>query len=240
MTSSTLKRYAPIILLTLLAAALVMADLPERLSPATALASAERAIAWAASWPLTTFASLAGLVALTTAVGFPGAVAVFAAAGFLLGVPAAMGAAALGNAIGTSVLFFALRNAFFQPPAGDLPDTGTMQRIRTGFARYPLAYALFLRALPVLPNGAATAALAAVRCPWSIFLTASVLGPQANAALMGWLGAQFAREMQAGRPIDINTLADPRWWLPLALLAALTLVPIALKRRNARPAIAKP
>ncbi len=234
-----MKRFAPLVAVALLALTLAIAGLPERLQPGALLANSERALAWAAGWPIATFACLAGLVALTTAVGFPGAVAVFAAAGFLLGVPTAMGAAALGNAVGTSLLFFALRNAFFQSAAQTVPDASAMQRIRTGFARHPLAYALFLRAVPILPNGAATAALAAVRCPWPIFLTASMLGPQANAALIGWMGAQFARDVQSGRPIDISTLGDPRWWLPLALLAALMLLPVALKRRRARGIIAK-
>lgn len=240
MTTSTLRRFAPIIALAVLAAILINAGLAERLSPQTLIGGAGHALAWAAANPVATFAALAGTIALTTAVGLPGAVAVFAAAGFLLGVPAAMAAAAAGNLAGTSILFFALRHAFFQPADSNLPDAGAMQRIRAGFTRNPLAYALFLRALPILPNGAATAVLAMVRCPWPIFLTASALGPQGNAALMGWLGAQFAADLASGRAINLDTLADPRWWLPLAALAALTLLPIALRRCMAGGGVAKP
>jgi uncharacterized membrane protein YdjX (TVP38/TMEM64 family) len=240
MTGPLLKRFAPLLVLMALAVFLVVAGVPGRLAPESLIGGAERALTWSSTRPFDTFALLAAAIALTTAVGLPGAAAVFAAAGFLLGVPAAMGAAALGNVVGTSALYFALRHAFFRPAPDDLPDASAMQRIRAGFARSPLLYALFLRALPMLPNGAATAALAAVRCPWSIFLIASAIGPQGNAALMGWLGSQFAREIAEGRAIDLAMLSDPRWWLPLLLLALLILVPVMLRRRSTRSVVAKP
>lgn len=227
-----LKRYLPLLLLAALAVALIVLGVPARLAPAAMFDDATTLLGLASSRPLTVFALLCASIALTTAVGLPGAVVLFAIAGFLLGVPAAMAAAAVGNTIGTSALFFALRKAFFRPKPDALPDAGAMSRIRAGFARNPLAYALFLRAMPVLPNGAVTAALAAVRCRWPTFLLAGALGPQANAALMGWLGAQLAYEVRAGRGLNLDTLGDPRWWLPLALLALLMLVPAVLRRRR--------
>jgi uncharacterized membrane protein YdjX (TVP38/TMEM64 family) len=225
-------RLLPLLVLAAIAVALLLWGLPERLRPEALLDDASDFLGLASSRPATTFILLAGIIALVTAVGLPGAVAVFAAAGFLLGVPAAMAAAATGNLVGTSVLFAALRTAVFRPSGAPAPDAGTVERLRAGFQRHPLAYALFLRAMPVLPNGIATATLAALHCRWPAFLAASALGPQANAALMGWLGAQLALDVRAGQGLDAAAFADPRWWLPMLLLALLMLVPVLLRRRG--------
>lgn len=224
-------RLLPLLVLAAIAVALLLWGLPDRLRPEALLDDASDFLGLAGSRPVTTFALLAGIIALVTAVGLPGAVAVFAAAGFLLGVPAAMAAAAVGNVLGTSVLFAALRTAMVRPGAAPAPDAGTVERLRAGFQRHPLAYALFLRALPVLPNGIATATLAALHCRWPAFLIASAVGPQANAALMAWLGAQLAVDVRAGQGLDAGAFTDPRWWLPMLLLALLMLVPVLLRRR---------
>jgi uncharacterized membrane protein YdjX (TVP38/TMEM64 family) len=226
-------RLLPLLVLAAIAVTLLLWGLPERLRPEALLDNASDFLGLASSRPATTFALLTGLIALVTAVGLPGAVAVFAAAGFLLGIPAAMASAALGNVLGTSVLFAALRTAMVRPDAAPAPDAGTVERLRAGFLRHPLPYALFLRAMPMLPNGIATATLAALHCRWPTFIAASALGPQANAALMGWLGAQLALDVRAGRGLDAAGFADPRWWLPMLLLALLMLVPVLLRRRRA-------
>lgn len=224
-------RLLPLLVLVAIALALLLWGLPDRLRPAALLDDASDFLGLASSRPATTFMLLCGLIAVVTAVGLPGAVAVFAAAGFMLGVPAAMAAAAIGNVMGTSVLFAAVRTAMVRPMAAPAPDAGMVERLRAGFLRHPLAYALFLRAMPVLPNGIVTATLAALHCRWPTFIAASALGPQANAALMGWLGAQLALDVRAGRGLDAAGFSDPRWWLPMLLIAVLMLVPALLRRR---------
>lgn len=236
------RRYLLLLILAALAAALVLSGAAERLTPDALMREASHWLGLASSRPALTFALLCLAIALITAVGLPGAVPVFAAAGFLLGVPAAIASAAIGNLIGPTILFIALRTAIFRTPTERLPDNGLMRALRTGFARNKLAYALFLRAMPILPNGMATAVLASLRCPMPVFLAASVIGPLANAALMGWLGGQLAREVRAGHPIDAATLTDPRWWLPLLLLAISMLLPVLIRRRmtTPEPPLAKP
>jgi uncharacterized membrane protein YdjX (TVP38/TMEM64 family) len=226
-----IRRFLPLLLLFVVAVSALALGLPERLTPDALTAEASHWLGLSSSRPWLTFSLICTAIALVTAIGLPGAFVLFAAAGFLLGVPAAMAAAALGNAAGTSILFFALRAAFFKPSTQQRPDEGALHRIRAGFERNRFAYALFLRALPVLPNGAVTIALSALRCSWPVFIASSAFGPQANAVLMGWLGAQLALDLRAGRTIDANLLADPRWWLPALIIALLALVPILLRRR---------
>lgn len=226
-----IRRYLPLLLLTALAALLLALGALEWLSPDKLMREAVHLLGLASNRPVLTFTLLCIAITATTAVGLPGAVPLFAVAGFLLGVPAAIASAAIGNLIGPTILLFALKIAFFRQLNENLPDIGIMAKLRTGFSRNRLAYALFLRAMPILPNGMATAALASLRCPLSIFLAVSVIGPLANAALMGWLGAQLAYDVRAGRAIDVAVLTDMRWWLPLSLLALLMLLPIAIRHR---------
>lgn len=225
------RHYLPLLLLVACASLLLALGALERLVPDNLLRETSHLLGLASSRPALTFSLLCAAIAATTAVGLPGAVPLFVAAGFLLGVPAAIGSAVIGNLVGPTILFVALKTAFFREFEHSLPDAGMMEKLRAGFARNRLAYALFLRAMPILPNGMATAALASLRCPLPIFLMASALGPLANAALMGWLGAQLARDVRTGHPIDASTLTDPRWWLPLLLLACVMLLPILIRRR---------
>jgi uncharacterized membrane protein YdjX (TVP38/TMEM64 family) len=227
----TWLRFLPLIVLAALAVTALALGLPARLAPERLLADASDFLGLASSRPLITFALLCIFVAVVTAVGLPGAFAVFAAAGFLLGVPAAMLAAAIGNTIGTSLLMLALKHAFFGDDRTPKADQGTLARLRKDFSRHPFAYALALRAMPVLPNGVVTATLAALRCPWPGFLASSALGPQMNAGLMAWMGSELAYEVRAGNPLEFDTLTRPGLWLPMLLVVVLALAPTLIRRR---------
>ena len=88
--------------------------------------------------------------------------------------------------------------------------------------------------MPVLPNGVVTATLAALRCPWPSFLAASAVGPQVNAALLGWMGAELAYEVRAGRPLQLETLGRPGLWMPMLLVVVVALLPPLLRNRRER------
>lgn len=246
-----LLRLLPLLLLLAGAVALVVFGGLEQLAPDNLLRRANSWLDFAGQNPWTSLTALTGVIIASTALGLPGAAALFGVAGFLLGVPMALIAAGLGNMLGTAILYLAIRAAFPRDgdgvrsdaatvdapvatgPAASAPlDAGMLARARAQFRRNPLAFALFLRAVPVAPNGVNTALLAALRCPWPIFLTSSALGPLPNAALLAWLGTQLADEARAGRIPDASVLADPRWWLPLALIALLALAPLLLRRRR--------
>src|SRR5690606_27354461 len=143
---------------------------------------------------------------------------------------AAMLAAGVGNTLGTSALLLALKRAFFSSDKAPRADPGTLARQRHDFAGHPFAYALAMRAMPMLPNGVVTATLAALRCPWPSFLAASALGPQLNALPLGWLGAELAWEVRAGRPLKVEMLSRPGVWLPMLAVLLLALLPPLLRR----------
>ncbi len=225
-------RYLPLLAIIAAAVALVGSGLLEQLAPESLLRRANTWLDFAHGQPLLTLAALVGAIIAATAMGLPGAAALFGAGGFLVGVPLTLLAAALGNMAGTAILYQAIRSAFGRPDDGTAVDAGLLARARNRFRRNPFAFALFLRAIPVAPNGMNTALLAALRCPWPTFLASSALGVLPNAALLSWLGNELANEARQGRLPDASVLADPRWWLPLALIALLALAPLLLKRRS--------
>ncbi len=228
-------RYLPLTLIVLLAATLLLAGAPDRLRPDALLAEATQLMAWAELRPLVWTLLMAGLIAGLTASGLPGAAAVFLLAGFLVGLIPALLAAIAGNVVGTCALYFALRQALFRSPPAPRPP-----RLIASFRDRPFVYALLLRAIPVVPNGATTTILAALRCPWPSFIAASAIGHLPNAGLLAWLGAQAAVDLRAGRALDADLLSDPRWWLPLALIAVLAALSLLLRRRQRRPIGAMP
>ncbi|MBX3727221.1 MAG: VTT domain-containing protein [Xanthomonadales bacterium] len=227
-----LLRLLPLLLLGLVAVALVASGNLERLTPTALLDQASSFLGLASSRPLLTAALLALAIALVSTLGLPGAAGLFAAAGFLLGVGPALAAAMVGTVLGTSVLYATLRLALSASRELDPRASRAATQWQDRFRRSPLLFALFLRALPVLPNGIATAVLALLRCPWPVFIAASAIGPLGNAGLLAWLGSQLAFELRSGRPLRAEMLGDPRWWLPLLALSLLVLVPALLRSRR--------
>lgn len=231
-------RYLPLLVIVAAAVALIYSGLLDQLAPDSLLQRANTWLDFAGDHPVLTLLGLFGAITAATALGLPGAAALFGAGGFLIGVPLTLIAAALGNMVGTAILYQAIRAAFGrrdtgQPGSdGHHVDAGLLARARSRFQRNPFAFALFLRAIPVAPNGVNTALLAALRCPWPTFLASSALGVLPNALLLSWLGNELASEARQGRLPDASLLADPRWWLPLALIALLALAPVLLSRRK--------
>ena len=225
-------RFLPLLAIVAAAIALIGSGLLEQLAPESLLGRANTWLDFASDRPLMTLIGLYGAITAATAMGLPGAAALFGVGGFLIGVPLTLIAAAFGNMTGTAILYQAIRSAFGRRDDGNVLDAGLLARARSRFQRNPFAFALFLRAIPVAPNGMNTALLAALRCPWPTFLATSALGVLPNALLLSWLGNELAKEARQGRLPDASVLADPRWWLPLALIALLALAPLLLKRRN--------
>ncbi|MDZ3823831.1 MAG: VTT domain-containing protein [Pseudoxanthomonas sp.] len=230
--TTRLLRLLPLVLLAAAAAALLATGALHWLAPTAVLAQASDFLGLASSRPWLTGALLASAIAAVSALGLPGAAGLFAVSGFLLGVVPALAVAMAGTVLGTSVLFAALRLALSASRSLDPRASRVAAQSQQRFQRSPLLFALFLRALPVLPNGIATAVLALLRCRWPVFIAASAIGPLGNAGLLAWLGSQLAFELRSGRPLHAEMLADPRWWLPLLALALLVLVPALLRSRR--------
>jgi uncharacterized membrane protein YdjX (TVP38/TMEM64 family) len=127
--------------------------------------------------------------------------------------------------LGALILFLASRHAFGDHSHSHAP--GLVSRLRGGYLAQPIAYTFFLRLVP-LPVGGVPVALAWLRCPLWLFVTATALGGLAMTGIETWLGASLARNIGANQAIGTDLLHDPQVLWPMLGLVLLACVPIAI------------
>lgn len=171
-----------------------------------------------------------GLLTLVTATGIPASILVIIGGGLVFGEVQGTALSSVGLLLGSLLLFLASRFAF---EAGRRPAPKLAERLRHGYARHPLNYTLFLRFVPVFPFGGVSVALAWLRCPLWLFVTATYLGGTLMLIFETAIGADLGRNLQSGVRLDWRLLLDPHLLLPLGALAALALLPILIHRRSA-------
>lgn len=222
-----LRAFAPLLLLALLGVALLASGALDRFDPHH-IAQQEADLRGGIHlhpW----FGALAQIGAMTLAVatGIPGAVVIVLAGGMLFGVFEGTVYSAVGSALGATLLFFASRAAFADRSA---PAPALVEKLRAGYHAYPVSYAMFLRLVPFFPFGAITVALAWLRCPLWLFLTATVLGGTVMIAFETALGAGLTETIAREGHVSLGVLAHRDVLLPLLGMAALALAPIVLSQ----------
>lgn len=155
--------------------------------------------------------------------------------GFLFGTAFGTGYSLVGSTLGAVAVFALARSGL----AHRIPRWHPLlRRLHAGFQRDALEYVIALRLLPVMPFGIVHVAAAAFGVPLRIFTLGTFVGMIPFVLIWAALGADLDQIAASGKRIDIGTLASSRVLLPLFALAALALVPVAIRRireRLARP-----
>jgi len=141
--------------------------------------------------------------------------------------------------LGALILFLASRRAFGDHKHGERAP-GLVSRLRGGYLAQPISYTFFLRLVPFFPFGGVTVALAWLRCPLWLFVTATALGGLAMTGIETWLGASLAKNIGENKAISTDLLHDPQVLWPMIGLVLLALVPIAVNKLRAPKASAPP
>ncbi len=170
------------------------------------------------------------LTALTT-MGLPGGAVMVIVGGIFLGIIEGALYCIIGDGIGATLLYLAAKRAMND--GDDHPTGALVERLRTGFSQHPVSYALFLRLVPVFPFGAVSVALAWLGCRYKMFLTTSIVGIVPAQLVYAALGASIAPTLAAHQPINSALFSQPRFVVPLVVLALLSLVPVLLGLRRA-------
>lgn len=175
-------------------------------------------LAWSAARPVVLGVALASALTLLVASGLPGGVVILVAGGALFGTLAGAAIGLFGNTVGGTLLFLATRQ-LMAGGTGQAPRW--VYRVRAGFERSPVAYALFLRLAPVFPFGAASIALAWLRCRPLMFVVTSALGVLPATLIFAALGAGLSGAFSSPEPVDAGILRLPSVWIPLVALGVL-------------------
>lgn len=227
---STLARLSPILLLVLLAVVLgrQLDDLrieDLRLHEAELRQSiAER--------PVLVVGGFVALYAGATAAFLPVGIVLMLGAGFLLGPWLGAAACVAGNTGGALIAYLAAR--YSGRSLHRRAQAGRLGPFIDGFGRNAFAYMLALRLLPFSPFGLVNLAAGVARAPIRPFLAATVVGAIPTCLIYTHLGAGLGTVFRAGRAPDVSIMTEPRIFVPLLCLAALSLGGALISRRRHR------
>jgi uncharacterized membrane protein YdjX (TVP38/TMEM64 family) len=165
--------------------------------------------------------ALAAYIA-TTALSIPSGTLFALLLGFLFGRWVATALVLVGAAIGTSLLFLAVRHLFAHAVRRRLGPKAT--RVEAGFAKNAFGWMLFLRLTPMVPYWLVNLVPAITSIRIGTYALATVLGIVPITLVVTSLGERL------GQIESLHDLLAPETLLLLALLGVLALVPVALRQ----------
>lgn len=221
-----LRAFLPLIVLIAIGIALIASGALDRFQPAQLGAEQVRLRALVAEYPVLSALAQIVVVMLGISTGIPGIIVLIFAGGMLFGIIPGTILSGIGTTLGATILFLASRSAFAHGSGGGVPLL--VEKLRAGYHAFPFSYTMFLRLVPFFPFGGVTVALAWLRCPLWLFLTATAIGGTVMIAFETALGAGLAETIAREGTVSLNLFAHKRVILPMLGLAVLALVPIVL------------
>jgi len=232
-----LRAFLPLIVLIAIGAALLFSGALDRFQPSRIGAEQQNLRLLIAQYPVLARLTQVVIVMLGISTGIPGVIVLIFAGGMLFGIVEGTILSSIGTTLGALILFLASRSAFSHGTGGGAPLL--VERLRSGYHSFPFSYTLFLRLVPFFPFGGVTVALAWLRCPLWLFLTATALGGTVMIAFETALGAGLAETIARQGAVSLDVFAHKRVILPLLGMAVLALAPIVLgqlRRLGNKPA----
>lgn len=187
-------------------------------------------LAWVAAHRLTAAALFVLSYVLTTALALPHAALLTVVGGLLFGPVAGTVLTVSGATTGGVILLLVLRSAFGNTLARQrqrIPASMQLRLKRDGFS-----YLLALRLVPLFPFWLVNLAVAVAGIRLAVFVPATLLGIAPASFVLGSIGAGLGGVLAQGREPDLSVLVSPRILLPLLGLAALSLLPVLVRRRS--------
>jgi uncharacterized membrane protein YdjX (TVP38/TMEM64 family) len=188
--------------------------------------------AWVAAQPVLAAALFAAIYAAVVALSLPFGAPLSITGGLLFGTVAGTALVVLGATSGAVLLFLLLRGVFAPALAPLLARRAApfLDRLRPGLERDGFAYLLALRLIPAVPFWLLNLAPPLVGMRLAPFAAATVLGIVPLTLVLTGIGAGIGGVLAGGGQPDLSVLRSPGVLLPLAGLAALSLLPVAWRR----------
>ncbi len=186
---------------------------------------------WVAETGLLACLIYAAFYAVIVAFSIPGAAVMTIAGGFLFGPWLGAALTVIGATVGAVAVFLAARYAladFLRARAG-----GAIRRMEDGFRANALSYILFLRLVPIFPFWLVNLVPAFVGVGLGTYLLGTFIGIIPGSVVYSLVGDSVGALLEAGENVDLGTVFEPRFLLPVIGLALLALVPVAYHKLKA-------
>jgi uncharacterized membrane protein YdjX (TVP38/TMEM64 family) len=225
-------RFAPIIVIAALAAAVLASGLLRHLSLHELAHRRHELVGFVERHPAASLAAYVGAFVLLIVACLPGPSVMTVAGGLLFG-PVVGGAAALASCvIGATIVFLACRTAFGDWAARRAGPTAA--RIEAGFRSNAFSYLLAMRLMPAAPFFLVNIAAGLARIRLSTLIVATLIGAAPASFIFASLGAGLSEAVRRHAPLDASLLLRPEVAAPLTILALMSLTPALWRVWRAR------
>jgi len=173
----------------------------------------------------------AACYAVIVAFSIPGAAVMTIAGGFLFGPWLGAVLTVIGATAGAAAVFLAARYAladFLRARASD-----AILRMEDGFCANALSYMLFLRLVPVFPFWLVNLVPAFLGVGFGTYLLGTFIGIIPGSVVYSLLGDGVGAVLEAGGDVDLGTIFEPRFLLPVVGFALLALAPVVYRKIKA-------
>lgn len=169
------------------------------------------------------------LYIILVALSFPGASFFTVLAGFLFGIYLGTLYVLIGATTGSLLIFLLVRKIFtrFFKSKNKLP-----QKMQSGFQKNAVSYLLFLRLLPIFPFWAVNIAAALFNVDLFVFVIITFIGIIPGTLIYVVLGSGLASIFMQNQEPNMLIIFEPKLFIPLALLAIFSLLPIIYRRKR--------
>ena len=225
-------RFGPAALLILALVLLTRSGLLGRLSLDTLRSSRMVLFGFVHAHPVESLLAYLAVYAGCVALSLPAALLLTLTGGFLFGPWIGGLAAAFGCTIGATGVFLISRLT-----VGDAVEARTGPRVRAlaeEIRKDAFFYLLTLRLIPVAPFWLANVAAGLIAIPARTFVVATFVGILPPDIIFAGVGSGLGALFESGRAVTPHALITPGIMLPLAGLAALSILPILYQRRRNR------
>jgi len=234
-SKSRWRRAAPIAVVILALGLFFVAGLHQYFSLEVLRENRETLRAWVDASPLIAIGLFMLAYAAAVAISFPGASILTVFGGFLFGLWPGVPVIVLAATLGAYIIFLASKTAL-----GDILGkraSGFAKRMERGFREDELSYMFLLRLVPVFPFWAINIAAGLLSVSSRNFLIGTLFGIIPGTFVYTSIGAAAGAAFDAGENVTLSgILFKPETLLPIIGLAALSLLPVILKRFNKRAA----
>jgi uncharacterized membrane protein YdjX (TVP38/TMEM64 family) len=238
----SLRRLAPLAVLVAVLALALGFDLQRYLDFESLKTYRGAILAWTAGHAVLAVAAFVAAYAVMAAVSLPGATLMTMIGGYLFGTVFGGISVVIGATIGATVVFLAVRYAFAEYFYAK--SAAAVKKMERGFQDNALFYMLFLRLNPVFAFWLVNLVPALLNVRLGTFVVATFFGIMPGTFVYASLGSGLGAIIDRGGEPDFAVIFKPEIFVPLVLVALLSLVPalariVKARRANARRANAR-